>query len=633
MCAIAGILNLNGAPVAASTVRRMTDVMAYRGPDDHGVYTDKNIGLGHRRLAIIDLSHDGHQPMTNEDGTIWLVFNGEIYNYLELVPILQKRGHRFRSRADSEVIIHGYEEWGEDCVTRFNGMWGFALWDSKRRKLFLSRDRFGVKPLYYAMPAGTFVFASEIKAILPEVPEARRPNHPYLYHFLATGALDDGEETFFQGVRQLPPAHSLVIDADGHRLIRYWRYDPEVARKTYDYAHSEATFRELLGNAVQLRLRSDVPVGTCLSGGLDSSAIVALASRFLDHPIKTFSCLYEDQDCNEQFYVEALNRHAKTDPYPIRPSGDDFFDVLPRIVWHQDEPTAGPGLYSQWHVMKEAHGRVKVLLDGQGGDELLGGYFSYFPAYLGILLQKFLASRRPADLMAFIRSYRQISRLAPNTFLRTSLANALPGRVKAGLARAAGLARRLGVKSRAAAAPPILHPDFVASVRGQEIRREPTDRFEDDLNTVLYHHLTRQSIPALLHYEDRNSMAFSIEARTPFLDYRLVEFCLGLPYDLKIQGGTTKYILRKALQQDLPREIVERTDKKGYPTPVARWFREGQREKTREILYSREMERRKVFNADGVRQHFERHCRGEIDASWEIYRWLTTELWFRVFMD
>lgn len=632
MCGIAGIFNLDGEPVSDSMIRRMTDVMAYRGPDDQGVYTDQNIGLGHRRLSIIDLSSSGHQPMTNENGTIWLVFNGEIYNYLELIPILQNKGHQFRSRSDSEVIIHGYEEWGEECVTRFNGMWGFALWDAERRKLFLSRDRFGVKPLYYAATDRKVVFASEIKAILPVVPEARRPDNPYLYHFLRTSALDDGEETFFHGVRQLPPAYSLVIDANGQRLTKYWRYDREAARKTYDYDRPEMTFRELLCDAVRLRLRSDVPVGTCLSGGLDSSSIVALASMHLGQPVKTFSCIYEDPDCNEQFYVEALNRHSKTDPYPIHPTGDDFFDVLPQIVWHQDEPSAGPGLYSQWHVMQEAHGRVKVLLDGQGGDELLGGYFSYFPIYLGILLQKFLTGGRPADLVAFVRSYRQISRLTPHAFLQTYFTNALPNRVKAVLNRVAGLSRRLGVRSREAA-PSILHPDFVAGVRGREIRREPTDRFEDDLNTILYHHLTSQSVPALLHYEDRNSMAFSIEARTPFLDYRLVEFCLGLPYDQKIREGTTKYILRNALVQDLPRAILERKDKKGYPTPVARWFREGLREKTREILYSREMERRKVFNVEGVRQHFERHCRGEIDASWEIYRWLTTELWFRVFVD
>jgi asparagine synthase (glutamine-hydrolysing) len=632
MCAIAGAFNLAGDPVPVPVVQRMLDVMDYRGPDGQGVFLDRALAIGHRRLSIIDLSPAGHQPMTNQDRSLWLVFNGEIYNYLELVPILQKKGYSFKSRSDSEVLLYSYEEWGEECVHRFNGMWAFAIWDSKKRRLFLSRDRFGVKPLYYCTAGRTFYFASEIKALLTAVPQKKTPNYPYLYHFMGSGALDDGDETFFDGIHQLLPAHSLVIDSESQHLKNYWQYDGAAARSQYDYSCPETTFRHLLADAVKLRLRSDVPVGTCLSGGLDSSSIVALATGMMDHPIKTFSCLYQDQDCNEATYVEVMNRYCKTDPYPVTPSGDDLFDVLPRIVWHQDEPTAGPGLYSQWHVMKEAHGRVKVLLDGQGGDELLGGYFSYFPIHLADLLKRFLATHHVGDLLAFIRAIRQVSRLTSPQVVRTFLMNALPTQAAAMLHRAGRLARTLGGRATGTA-PPILHHEFVESVKDREIRREYPDRFEDDLNNVLYWHLTRQSIPALLHYEDRNSMAFSIEARTPFLDYRLVEFCLGLSPDLKIREGTTKLILRNALQHDLPREIVERKDKKGYPTPMARWFREGLREKTREVLCSAELAQRHIFDPAGVRHRFEKHCRGEIDASWEIYRWLTTELWFRTFID
>lgn len=632
MCGIAGILNLNGEPVSAVKLRGMMDVMAYRGPDDSGVYVDENLGLGHRRLSIIDLSASGHQPMTNEDGTIWLVFNGEIYNYLELIPILHQKGHHFRSRSDSEVIIHSYEEWGEQCVQRFNGMWAFAIWDKRQEKLFLSRDRFGVKPLYYYSTPTHFYFGSEIKCLLTVAPEARQPNYPYLYHFLPSGALDDGEETFFQGVKQLLAAHSLIVKGREQKLENYWRYDAESAKKRYDYGQPEETLRALLWDAVKLRLRSDVPVGTCLSGGLDSSSIVALASQMMGHSVKTFSCLYEDPDCDERYFVDVLNGYCQADAYPVSPGGKDLFDVLPKIVWHQDEPTAGPGLYSQWHVMGAAHGKVKVLLDGQGGDELLAGYFTYFDAYLSSLLKDFIKERRPFYLSSFLRSIREIRRLTGQPYFLKHAQNYLPWPVKGLVSRARQLAKRVNPKTLEVA-PSIFHPDFIANVKGREIRREYPVQFDNELNNLLYWHLVRQSIPALLHYEDRNSMAFSIEARTPFLDYRLVEFCLGLPYDLKMRHGTTKYLLRRALRDDLPREIVERKDKKGYPTPMARWLRESGQEKMKEILFSSEARRRKIFSVDGIRYRVERHCAGTIDANWEIYRWLTTELWFQTFID
>ncbi len=632
MCGIAGIVNWIGDAVEASHLHRMLDVMSYRGPDDSGVYLDKNVGLGHRRLSIIDLTPAGHQPMSNEDGTLWLVFNGEIYNYLELMPVLQKRGHRFRSLSDSEVILHSYEEWGEECVTRFNGMWAFAIWDERRSRLFLSRDRFGVKPLYYYASSGGFHFASEIKAILTVAPEARQPNYPYLYHFLPSGALDDGAETCFVGVKQLLAAHSLVLEGRNLSLINYWGYDKDAARRTYDYSHPEETLHGLLEDAVKLRLRSDVPIGTCLSGGLDSSSIVALASQMISHPVKTFSCLYDDPDCNERHYVDLMNAHAGTDAYPVSPSGQDLFDVLPKLVWHQDEPTAGPGLYSQWHVMSVAQGKVKVLLDGQGGDELLAGYFTYFDAYLSSLLKDFAESKRPVYLSSFLRSIREIRRLTGQPYLWKHLRHHLPGPAKSFLWRIQQVVQRFDAR-RLEVAPSVLHPDFVGQVKDREIRREQPVIFDNELNNILYWHLVRQSIPALLHYEDRNSMAFSMEARTPFLDYRLVEFCLGLSYDLKMRDGTTKYLLRRALRKDLPLAVVDRKDKKGYPTPMGRWFREGGRKAMTEILFSKESRQRKIFNLDGIRYKVESHCRGEIDANWEIYRWLTTELWFRTFID
>lgn len=632
MCGITGILNLSGEAVDAAVLRRMNDVLAYRGPDDSGVYVDRNVGLGHRRLSIIDLSPTGHQPMTNEDGTIWLVFNGEIYNYLELIPVLQEKGHHFKSRSDSEVILHAYEEWGERCVERFNGMWAFAIWDAKASKLFLSRDRFGVKPLYYYAAPGRFYFASEIKSLLVAAPEARQPNYPYLYHFLPSGALDDGEETFFQDVKQLLPAHSLIVQKSGRQIVNYWRYDPEATRKRYQYSCPEETLRELLFDSVRLRLRSDVPVGTCLSGGLDSSSIVCLASQILDHPIKTFSCLYDDNECNERPFVDAVNVHAQTDAYPVCPSGQDLFDVFPKLVWHQDEPTAGPGLYSQWHVMAAAHGKVKVLLDGQGGDELLAGYFTYFDAYLSCLIQDLIRTKQPIYLSSFLSAIREIRSVTNQPILSQQLQRYLPGRLTSLVRRATGLVKRVDPMALIVA-PPVIHDDLKGLVKGREIVRDQPRQFDNELNDLLYWHLVRQSIPALLHYEDRNSMAFSIEARTPFLDYRLVEFCLGLPYDVKMKNGVTKHVLRQAMKRDLPPAVCDRKDKKGYPTPMARWFREGAQAQLKEILYSKQTADRKIFNMDGIRFNVERHCEGKVDASWQIYRWVTTELWFRTFID
>lgn len=632
MCGIAGILSTQGYPIDPDLVRRMTDVIKYRGPDDSGIHIERQIGLGHRRLAIIDLSEAGHQPMSNANGTVWLVFNGEIYNYLELMPILQEKGYVFRSKTDTEVIIHAYEEWGEQCVERFNGMWAFAIWDSAQEKLILSRDRFGVKPLYYYWSNRGLYFASEIKSIVAVSSEAKRPNYSYLYHFLPAGALDDGEETCFQDVKQVLPAHSIVFHKAVSRRVNYWRYDSTTMKAKYDYSNPAETLREILADSVRLRLRSDVPVGTCLSGGLDSSSIVCLASQMLDHPVKTFSCLYEDPECNERPFVEAVNRHAQTDAYPVCPTGDDLFDVLPKIVWHQGEPTAGPGLYSQWHVMAAAHGKVKVLLDGQGGDELLAGYHTYFDAYLASLIRDLIRTRRPIYISTFLRAMKEIRSVTTDPVVSRQVQRFLPGVLASLVRKATSLVRRVD-PTMLTVAPPVIHDDLRAQVQGREIVREQPRQFDNELNDMLYWHLVRQSIPALLHYEDRNSMAFSIEARTPFLDYRLVEYSLGLPYEVKMKDGVTKHILRQAMNRDLPPVVRDRKDKKGYPTPMARWFRETGQRHIKEILYASQTAKRHVFNMEGIHYYIDRHCEGKLDASWQIYRWLTTELWFRTFCD
>jgi asparagine synthase (glutamine-hydrolysing) len=621
MCGIAGFWHTDGRSADEPTLRRMIAVQRHRGPDGEGYHVDGPVGLGHARLRIIDLTPAAAQPMTNEDGTLWLTYNGEIYNYVELMAELRALGHTFRSRSDTEVILHAYEEWGERCVERFNGMWAFALWDARRRLLWCSRDRFGVKPFYYLWDGETFAFASEIKALLVFQPEARRPNYPYLLHFLTSGLFDDGSETAFAPVKSLRPAHSLVVRGGALRISRHWDYDP-ARRAAYDYAKPEQTFRELLEDAVRLRLlRSDVPVGTCLSGGLDSSAIVALSTRLLDVPVRTFSAVYDEPEANERPYMEIVGERCHTVPHLIQPQPAHFLDIVPRIVWHQDEPTAGPGLYSQWHVMQRACGIVTVLLDGQGSDELLGGYHHFFGPYLATLLRRGLRG----DWRAWPRlaaDARAIAALAGRSQVLAALRPYLPAPL-----------RVLYRTWRGTEASGDVHPDLRALVGRQAIVRDYPRRFADPLDDALYWAVTSMSIPGLLHYEDRNSMAFGLEAREPFLDYRLVEFCLGLPFEQKIAGATTKAIMRRALRGIVPDAVLDRRDKKGYPTPLARWLRGSLRQPIADLLLGSRLRERGILRPEVIGRKLNLHAAGSHDYSWEIWRWLTLELWFEQFID
>lgn len=573
--------------------------------------------------------------MANEDKSIWLTFNGEIYNYLELAGELKSKGHIFRSTSDSEVVIHAYEEWGVACLNRFNGMWGFGLWDKNKRRLFLSRDRLGVKPLYYGTAGQSFFFASEIKALLPFLAKGAEADPQVLYTFLTTGHSGASDQTFFRDIKALPPAHYLEInDYSIGMPKRYWDCDPEKVSLSYDYSNAPETFLRLLKDSIKLRLRSDVPVGTCLSGGLDSSAIVALMSGEICEPVRTFSAIYSDPSCDEREFIDAVNSRYSTKPFPIYPDEKDFYAILSQIAWFQDAPTAGPGLYSQWHVMREAQGKVKVLLDGQGADELLGGYWYYFSPYLLSIAGKWAATGA-SEWSGLLRdSWREIAVLTGKSpargfsalFAKRVLRSLMQSSVR-GLVQQA-----IGLNDTAEARYGGLHPDFLNLVNTGNM---PTlnRNLASALDTELYNEVTATSLPALLRYEDRNSMAFSIEARTPFLDYRLVEFCLGLPFTMKIRRSETKVIMRQALKGILPDMIINRSDKKGYPTPMVRWLREDGCAQAKEILLSPESRGRKIFNAQVLEKSLKKHAAGNVDLSWEIWRWLTTELWFRQFMD
>jgi asparagine synthase (glutamine-hydrolysing) len=630
MCGIAGIVwtdTLRPAPAAEAAI--MADTLYHRGPDDGDVFAEGPVALSHRRLAIIDLSTAGRQPMYSGDGSLVIVYNGEIYNYLELREQLRRDGHLFRTDSDTEVILEAYRRWGAACVDRFNGMWAFAIYDRRRREMFLSRDRFGIKPLYYIHDEHRFAFASEIKALLAAFPELRRPNLPMVHYFLPSGALDDGPETFLVGIKSLEAAHNGVyrLDDDVLRQWRYWDLNIEEFRARWHDKDPVGLLRELLGSAVALHMRSDVPVGTCLSGGVDSSALVCLMGERRSDPPYTFSGLYRDRDCNEEKWVAAVLAHTGAHGAAVRPEPcGDLLDDLTRITWHQDEPTAGPGLYTQYHVMRRARQDVKVILDGQGGDELFAGYLPY----LVLRIRDLLA--RP-DRWSRAQAYRLAGEIVWH-WGNKGLGGTVPLPFHKFLQKGLAILRRRSPLNSAPEEPPFFHPSLAERVAGMQIERSRPRRFDDLLSDTLYWHLVQQSIPALLHYEDRNSMAFSIEARVPYLDYRIVEFALGLDPEFKIHGSWTKWVLRKAVEPVMPKSVTWRRSKLGYPTPFARWLREEpNRQQFHDLLFSRSLIERELMTEDSIRFYWDQHQSGAADRGWLLYRLATLELWYRHFID
>lgn len=604
----------------------MLDTLEHRGPDDEGTLVADGVALGQRRLSIIDLTQGGHQPMLLGD-RLAVVFNGEIFNYIELRRELEGLGARFASDSDTEVILHAYDRWGASGFARFNGMWAFALWDRTQRRLVCSRDRFGVKPFYWAINGDEFVFGSEIKALIAADAALAEPDEAYLARFLRTSITDDDERTFFKRVRQLLPAHTMTVDLSGAApriasVEPFWTLVPQRVLAEYDFSDTAAQFRALLEDSVRLRLRADVPVGTCLSGGLDSSSIVALASRGLGGaPVWTFSSLYDYEAYDESRFVREVNAAFPTVAHEVWPKPDKLLDVMPRIAWHQDAPSAGPGLYSQWHVMESAHGKVKVLLDGQGADETLGGYRSYYADYVRSSLRETLTSPAASRFSQLSSDWRIAKQMGGADFARQFALGFMSEGAKA-------LVRPF--------VPAGERPDVLPEVLGLADGEDPwrvDGPFSDRLSNRLYDATLRQGLPALLRYEDRNSMAFSIEARTPFLDYRLVEYGLTLPYRERINGEWTKHVLRRAMDGILPNDVTWRRDKKGYPTPFAEWLRDEFRADAEEIINSPEFRGRGIFDTAVVDAKWAEHVGAARDNSWNVWRWLSVEFWFRTFID
>jgi asparagine synthase (glutamine-hydrolysing) len=602
MCGICGVVALE-APPERQTVEAMLDDLAHRGPDGRGVFADEGVCLGHLRLAIIDLSDAGLQPF--EDGELRLIHNGEIYNYLELRAELEAKGHRFRSQTDTEVILAAYREWGRACVERFNGMWAFALWDAAARTLFCSRDRLGIKPFYYRLDDGRFAFASEPWTLRGERPEA---NRSAVHHYLAQGYLDDGDETFFAGVRKLAPASSLTFGPHGLRIERYWSLE-----RRSPPSDPVAAVRETFVDAVRLELRSDVPVGTCLSGGIDSSAIATTVAHLGHDHQKTVTAYFDDAGFDERPYARAVIERTGAQAHWVSFTADDLVENLAAIVQAQGEPFGSTSICAGWYVMRKARDAgLKVMLDGQGGDEILAGYRAYFGYRLSDLVRQGRLREATAELSAFGAvngpRWAAVALVSPH----------VPERL------------RLSARARLRGSATLVHPDL----RGLDTSPGGNGAvFPDRLRRQLHLVLTRRGLPELLRYEDRNSMAHSLEARVPFLDHRLVELMFSLDGGELIHRGETKSVLRRALADLLPPVVRKRRDKLGFVTPEARFLRGALGRLAADVFASRSFAERGFVDAPAARRRLERHRKGELDAGFELWRALNLELWAQRFLD
>jgi asparagine synthase (glutamine-hydrolysing) len=625
MCGIAGIYRFDRPEVSADDLQALEAMAAsqrHRGPDDTGLSAFGPCALASQRLAILDLSPLGHMPMLSDDRRRALVHNGEIYNYVELRDELRALGHAFRSDGDTEVVLRAFEQWGPGCVERFVGMWAFALYDSAERTLLLSRDRLGIKPLYVHQTAERLVFASEIKAIvtyLRERGEAVRPNTASIATYAATGLVDGLADTFFEGIRRFPAATNLLIKQGGTHATTYWDLPTRAAaqRASLNGVGSVPwpALRQSLDEAVRVHLRSDVPLGVCLSGGLDSSAIVGLASRYVER-VKTFTVYFGDgPDYDERQHAHPIVNRFGADAAERCVEPVDVLGTLKKIVWHLDEPSLALGVYPHWHVMQLARDAgVKVVLDGQGGDEVFAGYTNYAPQHLYGLLG--------SQPMRFPFETAALGRLQGWSHARSAARSAVAMRLRRPVAPS------VHDKPDAALLAPELRP--MADVSHDEWRLWPR-AFDGWLTNVLYWELTRTRLPALLRYEDRMSMAFSIESRVPFLDHRLVELAFALPDDVKRRAGWSKYGLRRALDGFLPSEVVWRRDKKGFPTPVGKWLRDGRASAAVDLLRDPARRSRALFPQAALDGLVRDHLDGSADRSWQLWRALSTELWLEAF--
>lgn len=626
MCGIAGVYEYEGRkPIDGGTLERMLSVLDHRGPDDAGVFVEDRVAIGMQRLSIIDL-FGGKQPMSNENGTITVVFNGEIYNYRELRQRLRAKGHTLATSSDTEVIVHLYEDLGEDCVQELRGMFAFAIWDSTRQSLFIARDRLGIKPLYYHNHRGRLIFGSEIKAVLqhPEI----RPclNMDALGHFLSLKYVP-APSTMFSGICALPPAHSLSCDRQGINIRPYWRLsfaDSQVNHATEETCAEQ--LEALLRESVKLHLVSDVPFGAFLSGGVDSSTIVALMHQIMNTQVKTFCVGFEgggSEAFSELPYARLIAKQLGTDHHEVYVRPDDLMRLAEKVVWHLDQPIADNACVANYMVSELASRHVKMVLTGEGGDELFAGYaryageqlaawFRFVPANIRShalrLLQRMPGLRRPKIALFALCQPDELTRLT-NWF-------------------------------------PLFNRAMKSSLLSDQFLRQLADPYSEGVfrqqlaETDATHWLSRMLyvdtklwLPDdLLARGDKTSMATSIEARVPLLDHKLVEFAASLPPHMKLRGLTRKYLLKKVARKWLPAEVVNRK-KQGFPMPFSLWFRNEARTFVRDLLSPATVRRRGLFNSTYVETLLDQHEAGLADHGALVWGLLSVELWHRVFLD
>jgi len=608
----------------------MRDVITHRGPDDSGLFIDGAIGLGHRRLSIVDVAA-GHQPMTNEDGSLQIIYNGEIYNHADYRAGLEARGHRYVTHCDTETILHLYEEDGARCVEKLRGMFAFAIWDARRRELFIARDRLGVKPLYYVHnDDGSLYFASEIKSLLAARAVAPEINFRTLPDYLANHA-PSGDETLYVGVRRLPAGHTLLWRDGQVEIKKYWdisfaRSEEDAGRGEEDYIEEWAeTFR----TSVRLRLMADVPLGMFLSGGIDSSAIAAVMSGMVDEPIKTFSVAFAEREANELEYARLVANAYKTDHHEIIVTPDDFLSMWPKLVWHEDEPLAHLASVPLYFVSRLASEHVKVVLTGEGSDELLAGYQRYYKTLYNQKIGAQYHRLTNESLRGVVR--RQIESLGAGSLVRRKLSRTF-------------LCLPLDLESiyfdNFAVFPRAMQNELLAPETkertGNVSPYAEINRFlkgndaTSPLNQWLYTDI-KTYLHELLMKQDQMSMAASIESRVPFLDHKLVELTARLPERLKLRGLTTKYVLRRSMKGVLPDVILKRP-KMGFPVPLGKWFRGQFRPVIDEYVLGERAMSRGLFNADYVRRLVGRHLSGENHTE-RLWTLVNFEMWLRQFMD
>lgn len=632
MCGICGIVGQPDEQLIKSMLARI----AHRGPDDEGVYiaktfSEQRVGLGHRRLSIIDLSPAGHEPMSDASGRIWLTFNGEIYNFKQLRRELEASGHRFKSNTDAEVIIYSYLEWGRDCLTRLNGMFAFAIWDSQDESLFLARDRLGIKPLYYADTPAGFAFASEVKALLA-VPDAERSVDLAVLDQFMTFLWTPGPRTAFRGVSKLPPAHCLVYRNGKAEVSEYWDLKFEE-----DYSITEAEWiervREQVTRSVRGQMLADVPLGAFLSGGVDSSSIVALMSGVSELKPTTYTFGFRREDLcydileDDVKYARVVGERFATD-YHEAYLEPHVMELLPKLVYHMDEPVADPAIITSYLICRSAREQLTVLLSGMGGDEVFAGYprhaavkiaeaYNLIPSFLSRPVVDALPGARPGRLTALFRNTKKLARSASlpererylgfGTYFTETEKRAMYSGELAGAAR-----------------------EFDAYAEHQRYFERVAD--EEFVNQMLYVDM-KTFLPCLnLTYTDKTSMASSTEVRVPLLDHELVELAARIPAGLKLKGLTGKYILKRAAEAWLPCEIVHRK-KAGFSAPVRAWLVRDLGDVVEDLLSESNIRRRGYFEYPHIRRLIDDNLAGREDNSLKVFQLLTLELWHRAFID